>query len=59
VLVVQAFLKVPALHALAPQGKEPPFVLAQGLVLVLFVIAGILAVRRFRPATAQPVLATS
>ena len=30
VLVVQAFLKVPALHALAPQGKEPPFVLAQG-----------------------------
>ena len=59
VLVVQAFLKVPALHALAPQGKEPPFVLAQGLVLVLFVIAGILAVRRFRPAAAQPVLATS
>jgi hypothetical protein len=34
-------------------------VLAQGLVLVLFVIAGILAVRRFRPATVQPVLATS
>jgi hypothetical protein len=59
VLVVQAFLKVAALHALAPQGKEPPFVLAQGLLLVLFVIAGILAVRRFRPATVQPVLATS
>jgi hypothetical protein len=59
VLVVQAFLKVPALHALAPQGKEPPFVLAQGLVLVLFVIAGILAVRRFRPAAVQSVLATS
>ena len=59
VLVVQAFLKVPALNALAPQGKEPPFVLAQGLVLVLFVIAGILAVRRFRPAVAQSVLATS
>ncbi len=59
VLVVQAFLKVPALHALAPQGKEPPFVLAQGLALVLFVIAGILAVRRFHPAAAQPVLATS
>jgi hypothetical protein len=59
VLVVQAFLKVPALHALAPQGQEPPFVLAQGLVLVLFVVAGILAVRRFHPAAAQPVLATS
>jgi hypothetical protein len=52
-------LQVPALHALAPQDKEPPFVLAQGLVLVLFVIAGILAVRRFRPAAAQPVLVAS
>ncbi|MGH8238174.1 MAG: hypothetical protein ACREXP_14295 [Steroidobacteraceae bacterium] len=59
VLVVQAFLKVPALHALAPQGTEPPFVLTQGLVLVLFVIAGFLAVRRFHPATAQAVLARS
>lgn len=57
VLVVQAFLKVPALHALAPAGKEPPFALAQGLVLVLFVIAGFLAVRRFHPAAAQPALA--
>lgn len=59
VLVVQAFLKVPALNALAPQGKEPPFVLAQGLVLVLFVIAGFLAVRRFHPAAAQTALAAS
>ena len=48
VLVVQAFLKVPALHALAPQGNEPAFVLTQGLVLVLFVIAGFVAVRRFQ-----------
>jgi hypothetical protein len=56
VLVVQAFLKVPALHALAPQGTEPAFVLTQGLVLVLFVIAGFLAARRFRPAAAQAVL---
>src|SRR5690349_20876928 len=36
--VVQAFLKVPALHALAPQQTEPPFVLAQLLVLALFVL---------------------
>ena len=57
VLVVQAFLKVPALHELAPEGNEPAFVLTQGLVLVLFVIAGFLAVRRFRPAAAQPALA--
>ena len=49
VLVVQAFLKIPALNALAPQGNEPPFAVAQGIVLVLFVIAGYLSVRRFRP----------
>lgn len=49
VLVVQSFLKIPALNALAPQGNEPPFAIAQGIVLVLFVIAGYLAVRRFRP----------
>lgn len=57
VLVVQAFLKVPALRALAPQGNEPPFAIAQGIVLVLFVIAGYQAVRRFRPVAAQPALA--
>ena len=57
VLVVQAFLKVPALHALAPQGTEPPFAITQAIVLVLFVIAGYLAVRRFRPVAAQPALA--
>jgi len=49
VLVVQSFLKVPALHELAPQGSEPPFAIAQGIVLLLFVVAGIFAVRRFRP----------
>ncbi len=51
VLVVQSFLKVPALHALAPQGNEPPFAIAQGIVLLLFVVAGFLSVRRFHPAT--------
>ena len=50
---------VPALHALAPQGTEPAFVLTQGLVLVLFVIAGFIAVRRFHPAAAQSALAAS
>jgi len=51
VLVVQAFLKIPALHALAPRGSEPPFAIAQGIVLVLFIVAGILSVKRFHPAT--------
>lgn len=50
VLVVQSFLKIPPLHALAPTGSEPPFAIAQGVVLVLFIILGILAFRRFRPA---------
>jgi len=47
--VVQAFQKIPALHALAPAGSEPPFVIAQILVLGLLVILGILALRHFRP----------
>ncbi len=49
VLVVQSFLKVPALHALAPTGSEPPFAIAQGVVLLFFVVTGILSVRRFHP----------
>ena len=52
VLVAQAFLKVPSLHALAPKGSEPPFVIAQLVVLVLFVWLGIRAARSFRPALA-------
>ncbi|WP_041855470.1 membrane protein [Candidatus Korobacter versatilis] len=47
VLVAQSFQKVPALHALAPTQKEPPFQIAQGVVLVLFITLGILSVRRF------------
>ena len=50
--VVQAFQKIPALHALAPTGSELPFVIAQTLVLGLFVILGILALRRFHPTQA-------
>jgi len=48
VLVVQAFLKVPALHALAPKQEEPPFAIAQGVVLVAFLALGTLATKRFR-----------
>jgi hypothetical protein len=49
VLIVQAFLKVPALHAMAPNGNESPFVIAQGVALVVFVILGFMAANRFRP----------
>ncbi len=49
VLVVQAFLKVPFLNALAPTQKEPPFAIVQGVVLLIFVALGIWAVKSFRP----------
>jgi len=49
VLIVQSFLKIPSLHALAPQGNEPPFAAAQGALLVLTIVAGTFAVKRFRP----------
>lgn len=48
VLIVQSFQKVPALHALAPRGNEPPFAIAQGILLVFFIVAGTLAVKKFR-----------
>jgi hypothetical protein len=48
VLVVQLFLKVPALNALAPTQSEPPFAIAQLVVLAAFVTLGIAAVKRFR-----------
>jgi hypothetical protein len=51
VLVVQLFEKVPALHALAPTQKEPPFGIAQLTLLVAFIVATIFAVKRFHPAS--------
>lgn len=50
VLIVQAFLKIPFLHALAPTAStEPTFVVVQGLALVIFLVIGFRSVRRFRP----------
>jgi len=46
--VVQAFLKIPALKALAPKQTEPPFVVSQGIILVSFVVLAIVAANRFR-----------
>jgi hypothetical protein len=48
--VVQAFLKVPALHVMALTQTEPPFKLTQLVVLALFIVLGIVAAIRFRPA---------
>ena len=49
VLIVQSFLKVPALHAMAPTQKEPPFLIAQLSVLVIFVVLTIFATVKFHP----------
>jgi hypothetical protein len=58
VLVVQMFLKIPPLTALAPTGSEPPFAVAQLLVLVAFIVLGVLAVRKFHPAESAPAPST-
>jgi hypothetical protein len=51
VLVIQGFLKVPTLTALAPGNPPsgPVFAVVQGIVLVFFVIMIIGALRRYRP----------
>jgi hypothetical protein len=49
VLVVQSFVKVSALNALAPTQSEAPFAIAQAVVLVIFIVIGLIAVAKFRP----------
>ncbi len=50
--VAQLFAKVPALHALAPTQSEPPFAIAEGALLVLFIVLTIAAAIKFRPRAA-------
>lgn len=50
VAVVQSFQKVSFVHALAPTQKEPPFAAVQGVVLLAFMAAGVVAYRRTRSA---------
>jgi len=51
--IVQSFEKIPALTAMAPTQTEPPFKLTQLVVLALFIVLGIVAAIRFRPAPAS------
>ncbi|HTU67495.1 MAG TPA: hypothetical protein VMF52_16215 [Steroidobacteraceae bacterium] len=48
VLVVQSFLKIPALHALAPNGNEPPLAAVQGVVLIASIALGFFSARKAR-----------
>ncbi|HEV7266974.1 MAG TPA: hypothetical protein VGN83_18975 [Falsiroseomonas sp.] len=52
--LVQTFQKQPALLELAPTQAELPFALAQGLLLLGFVLLGVMASRRF-PGMRRPV----
>jgi hypothetical protein len=52
VAVFQSFEMVPALKAMAPTQKEPPFLVAQLVVLAVFVLLTIFATIKF---PAQPV----
>src|SRR5260370_21938409 len=54
VAVIQAFWYLSFLPSLAPTPSEPPFVIAQLVVLAAFVSLGFPAVRRFHPAITKP-----
>ena len=48
VLVAQLFMKVPALHALAPTQSEAPFKISQLVLLLIFILLGVLAAKGSR-----------
>jgi hypothetical protein len=47
VLVAQMFLKIPGLKALAPTGSEPPFLTTQVGIMLIFIVLGVFAAKRF------------
>lgn len=49
VLIAQSFQKVSFLQPLAPTGNEPPFLIAQLVALITFLLLGFLALRKYRP----------
>jgi len=55
--VVQAFQKLSFLQPLAPTQSEPPFLIAQIAVLVIFIGLGFIAFRRFHPFEARTAFA--
>jgi hypothetical protein len=50
VLIAQAFMKVPALKAIAPTQSEPPFLITQLVVMAIFIALGVAAVKGYRNA---------
>jgi hypothetical protein len=54
--VVQAFQKIAFLHARAPTQKEPPFLIAQLLVLAFFVVTVVICLKSFPARTVRAVV---
>ena len=54
--VIQAFQKIPSLHALAPTQKEAPFIVAQLLVLGFFVVVTLVSLKQFPARTIRSVV---
>jgi hypothetical protein len=57
--VVQAFQKLAPLRSLAPTQSEPPFLIAQVVVLAVFVVLGVVAARSFHPAAGSAALSAA
>jgi hypothetical protein len=53
VLIVQSFVKVPLLNALAPTQTESPFAITHAVVLAIFILITLVAVIKFRPTEAE------
>jgi hypothetical protein len=47
--IVQSFQKLSFRQPLAPTQSEPPFLIAQVVVMLIFIVLGIAAVRKFHP----------
>jgi hypothetical protein len=56
VLVAQAFQKIAFLNALAPRQSDPAFMVSQLVVLIIFVLLGVGALRSFHPESNPPAL---
>jgi hypothetical protein len=54
--VVQAFQKIAFLRAFAPTQKEPPFIIAQLLVLAFFVVTALICLKSFPARTVRAVV---
>jgi|SRR4029077_5644151 len=53
VVIAQFFMKIPELKALAPTQSEPSFLGAQVVVMLIFVVLGVLASKRFPAETVR------